>query len=84
MQHVPREGSGVLFVNSNKKNPKAPDWKGQMMIDGKIVRLSAWIKTSSHGQLLSIAVDTYNTDRLQKPKQYPEEVSPPDDNSIPF
>ena len=87
MSNVPREGGGAFFPQRDKKHPKAPDWKGQIMHQGNIIKLSGWFKTSAYGQFISLAVDNYQA----QPQQYPKEVAPPkgaadpfDDNTIPF
>ena len=43
--HIPSEGAGVLF-QAEKKHPKAPDMTGQIMIEGKVVKLAAWTRQS--------------------------------------
>jgi len=84
MSNLPREGGGAFFPQREKKNPKGPDWKGQIMHNGNIIKLSGWFKTSAYGQFISLAVDNF-----QAPQQYPKEVKPAghdpfDDNSVPF
>lgn len=84
MAHVPMEGKGVFFPEGQKKkHPKAPDWRGQIMHDGRIIKLSGWIKKSQYGEFLSLSVDNYAGANEPK-KFYPREVQPEDDNSVPF
>lgn len=86
MAHVPSEGRGIFSPNSHKKHPKAPDWKGQLMINGEIVKFSGWIKKSAYGEFLSLAVDNWkpNNAAQEQQQQYPKEVTPTYDGDVPF
>lgn len=75
---IPEEGKGVLFSNDKKGNEKAPDFKGEVMANGKLIKLSAWKRTSAYGELISLAVNPMAT------QQYPREVSNKNDDTIPF
>ncbi len=84
MAHEPKEGSGVFFPQKDKKHPQAPDWKGQILHEGKTVKLSGWIKKSSYGEFLSLAVDKWQDGAK---KAYPKDVTPnvyPKDSDVPF
>lgn len=76
--HIPQEGRGVLFMNLEKKGETHPDYKGQVMIDGKIVKLSAWKKTHANGHLFSISVQ-----KRPETNVYPRELKD-DDQEIPW
>ena len=41
-----KDGSGALFANDKKGNERAPDWKGDIMINGTVHRISAWTRKS--------------------------------------
>jgi len=41
---------GALFREENKSNPKAPDYKGDVTIDGKKWALAGWIKQTKAGK----------------------------------
>jgi hypothetical protein len=71
------EGKGVLFSNDKKGNAKAPDFKGEIKINGQTFRLSAWKRTSAYGELISLQHNTFNQ------TQYPREVKSFDDE-VPF
>jgi hypothetical protein len=36
------EGSGAAFFQANKKNDKAPDWKGKFTWQGQELELAMW------------------------------------------
>lgn len=79
--HIPQAGRGVLYTNTNKANPKAPDWKGEFTTaEGVTVKISAWTRSTPKGTLISLAEDTYNK---QNATAYPKVVNN-DDSDIPF
>ena len=49
-----KDGSGALFANDKKGNERAPDWKGDIMINGTVHRISAWTRKSQYGELISL------------------------------
>ena len=51
-----RNNSGVLFVNDKKENERAPQYKGNITVDGKDYWLSAWIKEGKSGKFMGLAV----------------------------
>jgi len=57
MPYEPREGSGVLFPEKEKKSEKAPDFKGNIMLFGKQVRIAGWKKQGQRGTFISLQVD---------------------------
>jgi hypothetical protein len=46
MAYEPKEGEFILFTNNKGDNPKRPDRRGEMMIGGKLYKLSGWIRES--------------------------------------
>ena len=88
MAHIPQEGKGIYSPQKNKQKPTQPDWKGQIMHNGEIIKISGWIKQSQYGEFHSIAVDKWVPDpNYKKPseQQYPKEVnSGYDDSEVPF
>jgi hypothetical protein len=48
------EGSGHLNQYPQKTNIKAPDYAGYIKIDGRVWRLSAWIKESKGKKSISL------------------------------
>ena len=55
MAYEPREGSGVLFPERDKKNEKAPDFKGNILIGGNQIRIAGWKKVGQKGTFISLA-----------------------------
>lgn len=47
---------GVLFKNDKKGNEKAPDYTGKMNVNGKEMRLAAWIREGAKGKFMSLSV----------------------------
>jgi hypothetical protein len=43
------EGFGSFFVNDKGDNEKRPDRVGSFKLNGKIYRISGWIKESTNG-----------------------------------
>jgi len=74
--HIPQEGRGVLFQNLEKKTDTHPDYKGQIMHNGEIVKISAWRKNHARGHLFSLSVQ-------KRPEPMPHEVTT-DDGDVPF
>lgn len=80
-----REGSGSLFKNDKAKdNPKAPGYRGDIMIDGKVYRLSAWLKEGKNGKFFSLKAEP--KDAGYAPPSRPQAPPPDDefDSQIPF
>lgn len=80
----PVEGKGTLFPSKKKANPKSPDWYGEFMHNGEIIKLSGWHRRGEgqYGawELIGLAVDTYGQ------KDYkPRDITPNrGDSDIPF
>ena len=49
MAYAPKENTGALFKNKDKKEDKHPDYKGSVTIAGADYWQSAWIKKSKDG-----------------------------------
>ena len=75
MAYEPREGYGALFRNTEKKGESSPDYKGSIKIDGRIVKMNAWLKESQYGKYLSVGVQQTPAERENPPKAYPRDIS---------
>ena len=59
--------SGALFKNDKKGNDKAPDYAGKINVDGKDLRLAAWIKEGKSGKFMSLKVSEFTEKKEVKP-----------------
>jgi hypothetical protein len=76
---VPQDGKGVLFQNKKTKDTH-PDYKGTVMLDGKMYKLAGWIKPTQYGHLVSLSLDTYQSSAERGPIE--REVR--NDSDVPF
>jgi uncharacterized protein (DUF736 family) len=61
MAYEQRNNSGSLFKNDRKNNERQPDYNGNAIINGKTMRISAWIKKSQNGTtFMSLAFEEAN------------------------
>jgi len=82
--------SGALFAQGVKKNPKAPDYNGDILldlsqfqvVDGKIhVAIAGWKKEGKSGKVfLSLKAQQFQERTNAQPVQQPKEQ----DDDIPF
>jgi hypothetical protein len=49
-----KEGQGSLFKNDKGDNPKRPDYRGELNIEGTVYELAAWIKEGKKGKFMSM------------------------------
>jgi len=75
-----RDNSGVLFRNDKRENEKAPNYKGNITVNGQDYWLSAWIKEGKSGKFMGLAVSPKEDYQL---KQAPKKASF-EDEDLPF
>lgn len=71
MAYEPKEGSGALFKNDKGDNPARPDYRGDIMLGGKLYEVSGWIKplpSDSSKKFMSLS---------GKPKEQRQDKQPP-------
>ena len=71
MAYEQREGGGTLFRNDKKGNDRAPDWRGDALLNGKKVKLAGWIKQGRNGEFISLTIqeENYQKPNHQKPRE---------------
>lgn len=52
MAYEKHDGDIAVFMERDKKNEKAPDWKGEALIDGVIYEVAFWPK-GNNGTMLA-------------------------------
>jgi hypothetical protein len=80
MAYEMREGSGSLFKNDKDGNEKRPDYRGDALINGEVLEISAWIKEGKKGKFMSLS---FKPKEEKATKSAPKTVADMDD-SIPF
>ena len=65
-----KEGQISLFRNNDKKETTHPDFKGKCMINGQIMYVSLWVKTSDNGT-------SWMGGTIQPPKNAQSQPAPP-------
>jgi uncharacterized protein (DUF736 family) len=79
-----RDNSGVLFANNKKKNDREPDYRGDSMVNGQVVEVSAWSKPTKNGGLfLSLSFREKQEYRPSQREIAPER-EPGEDDDVPF
>ena len=84
-----KPNSGSLFKNDKGENPNRPDYTGNCLVNGKVLRISAWINTIKTGEK---AGNKYMQLNFQEPKADPGARPAPaagpeptdDETSVPF
>jgi hypothetical protein len=54
MAYEQKDMTGSLFKNDKGDNPKRPDYRGSITVDGRQWELSAWIQEGQKGKYMSI------------------------------
>jgi len=71
-QQFDNTNRGALFRNDKRDNPKRPDYRGEINIEGREFWLSAWIRKKNDGSdtFMSISVEP-KEDRAPAPSRTP-------------
>lgn len=72
-----KPNSGSLFKNKKKETDKHPDYTGEINVDGKLLRLSAWIKDGKNGKWMSLSVSEQRQKTMQAKGDVYDEDTPP-------
>ena len=73
-----RDNSGSLFKNQDKKAENHPDYRGNCMVNGKVMDFAAWLKTSAKGE-------KFMSFKFSEPFVKTQKVEPPPvDEDMPF
>ena len=72
MAYEHKEGSGALFKNDKGDNPARPDYRGDIMLGGKLYEISAWIKpVASNPENRFLSMSAKPKQSAETPRQKP-------------
>lgn len=80
IQQYDNTNRGVLFKNDKKDSDKHPDYTGKINVDGKNLRLSAWIKQGKNGKFMALQVSSIDERPVPRAARNDIDV----DEDIPF
>jgi hypothetical protein len=75
-----QEGQFTLFKNNNVAN-NAPEYTGEIMVNGKKMRLAAWVKEGKSGKFFS---GKMSEPREQQPSSRHQENGSQSTGDLPF
>lgn len=55
MSYQPKEGSGSLFRNDKKGVENRPDYRGDLLLNGVLYEVAAWVKEGKKGKFMSLS-----------------------------
>jgi uncharacterized protein (DUF736 family) len=67
MAEYSNENSGALFKNEKKDTDKHPDYAGKINVNGKELRLAAWVREGKAGKFMSLKVSELTQKQEVKP-----------------
>jgi hypothetical protein len=80
-----RDNSGVLFSNDKREKESHPNYKGNIMVDGKSYWISGWIKEGKNGKFMGLAVSPKEEQAAQPAKAKPKsDFDDLESDNIPF
>lgn len=77
-----KDGSGALFKNDRKEKETHPDYRGELMIEGTLYEVAAWLKEGKKGKFMSLSAKPKSTETAPPTKR--GQPAGMDDDSIPF
>jgi hypothetical protein len=89
MAYTLREGQGSLFRNDQRGNERAPNARGEILIEGVLYEISSWTKEGSKGKFQSLQAKRKEA-RTSQPRDNARPVErnsyddPFDDSDLPF
>lgn len=79
MAYEKKDGFGAIFKNKQKApDSKQPDYRGDIMLGGKLWSIAGWVKNGGSGPYLSLKGEEPR-DKAETKRREPE-----DDSPIPF
>lgn len=77
-----RDNSGTLFKNDRRTSDKHPEYKGEGVVNGVPVWISAWVKEGTKGKFFSMAFQPKDEQKQQSQKSNYQPETAGDD--VPF
>ena len=82
MSYEPKDMTGTLFRNKEKKTDKSPDYTGTVKIHGATLRIAGWAKGSPPYLSLAFQIPRNETGKQKAPAA--REPGMDDDTDLPF
>lgn len=81
-----KDNNGTLFKNDRKETDKHPNYKGDAIINGKPMWISAWVKEGKNGKYMSLSFTPKQQGGGGKPSNQSPSYSqkPPTEDDVPF
>ena len=79
MAYEKKNGDTVLFKN-NKEKDTQPDITGELLWEGKVIKLAYWAKKGEKGTFYAGKAEL----KQEKPKEPAKDVSNEEDETLPF
>lgn len=80
MNYEMKDNTGTLFRNEKKQSETQPDYRGEALVNGESVWMSAWLNTSAKGtKYMKFAFSP----KEERPQQTQQPI-PVVDEDIPF
>lgn len=76
-----RDMGGIIFKNSYKEKDSQPDYKGEIVVNGKDFEIALWVKEGQKGKFFSVKI----SEPYVKPEKKEEVFDPnPKGDKLPF